>query len=163
MGSGCFFEILLERTSPLKTPQTLLDSFQGPWHDCESRTRISPPSIHSNQRLHWSHNDIPSIQNKHVITNLRLIDAICVPCLLGFSWSRPGSSSHRPGKPQGAHSLAPGRMPLAVPLTLQLQAFPPPHPLSTLRLWTILKWVSSGMRWPIELHFALSKCLFCVH
>lgn len=73
-----------------------------------------PPST-TTRPLCCSHNDIPSIQNKHVITNLGLIDAICVPCLLGFSWSLPDSNGHRPRKPHGPQTLAPGRTLSALP------------------------------------------------
>lgn len=120
------------------------------------------PSSTATQSLHRSHNGIPSIQNKHVITNLRLIDAICVPCLLGFSWRLPNGNGHHPWKPQGTHNCGPWQNFVSCSsLTLWLQAFPPSHSFPTLRLWTILKWVPSGMRRSVELSFALSKFLYC--
>lgn len=121
-----------------------------------------PPST-TTQPLHWSHNGIPSIQNKHVITNLRLIDAICVPCLLGFNWSPPNSNGHRPCKPQGTHNFGPWQNSLSCSLSpLWLQPFSPSHSLPTLRLWVILKWVSSRMKLSVKWSFALNKCLCCI-
>lgn len=129
---------------------------------CPGHTSPHPPST-TTQPLPWSHNGISSIQNKHVITNLRLIDAICVPCLSGFSWSLPDSNGHRPRKPQGTHNLGPWQSDFSYSsLPLWLQALLPPHSLSTRRRWTILKWVFSGIRLSAERSFALSKYLCCI-
>lgn len=157
------FEVLWEKafTQRLSTTKT---SPEPSWiaskghGTTKSRTHISPPSIHDSTLL-WSHDGISSIQNKHVITNLRLIDAICVPCPLGFSWSLPDSDGHRPQKPQGTHDFGPWQMLLAVLYPCDSK---PSQTLSTLRLWAILQWVSSGMRLSVQLSFALSKCLCCI-
>ena len=72
-----------------------------------------PPST-ATQPPHGSHNSIPSIQSKHVITDLRLIDAICVPWLLGFSWSPRNGDGHHPWNLKALTTLASGRIPSTV-------------------------------------------------
>lgn len=95
---------------------------------CPGHKSLHPPST-ATEPLHWSHNDILSTQSKHIITNLRLIDAICVPCLLGFCWRLPSSNGHHPRKPQALTTLALGRTFLVFFLNLMtpsLSFFPLP-------------------------------------
>lgn len=113
---------------------------------CPGHRSPRPPST-ATQPQQGSHNGFPSIQNKHAITNLRLIDAICVSCLLGWRWKLPNSNGCHPWKPQGTYKFGPWRTSSAIPfLTLGLQVFLLPASLSILRLFVILKWVPSGRR-----------------
>lgn len=117
---------------------------------CPGHAFPCPPSTIT-QPPHGSHNGIPSIQNKHVITNLRLTDAICVPCLLDFSWRLPTSNGHHPCKPQGTHNSGPWQNSLSYSSSpLWLQAFSPSHSIPALGFWVSWKRVSSRMGLSVE-------------